>query len=219
MAVSRQALDQALALIELPLLARVMRRRPLPQGVLLLIKIAAGCPETARHVGELTSAEPARVRKAAVLYLQTVVLDVGADNYRLLGLPRDAALPQLREHMHWLMKWLHPDRAPDEWESASAHRVLAAWQELKSPERRARYDSTLPPERSAAAPSRGAPPRDRRATPRIPWIAVPRTRKRRPWRRAALVAGAALGTAVAVLLLLQPFGTLGASAWSMVSGR
>ena len=37
------------------------------------------------------------------------------------------------------MKWLHPDRNQDGWEAVYADRVNVAWQDLKTPDRRAEY--------------------------------------------------------------------------------
>ncbi|HWS25159.1 MAG TPA: J domain-containing protein, partial [Xanthomonadales bacterium] len=63
-----------------------------------------------------------------------------ADSYRVLGVAADSAQEQLRENYRWLMKWLHPDRNQDGWEAVYADRVNIAWQDMKTPERRAEYD-------------------------------------------------------------------------------
>ena len=52
--------------------------------------------------------------------------------------------------MALLMKWLHPDAARDGEQSVFAARIAAAWNNLKTPDRRAAYDS----ERQAAWGSR-----------------------------------------------------------------
>lgn len=50
----------------------------------------------------------------------------------------------MRDNYRWLMKWLHPDRNQDGWEAVYADRVNVAWQDLKTPDRRARYDQRSP---------------------------------------------------------------------------
>jgi hypothetical protein len=35
----------------------------------------------------------------------------------------------MREHLRWLMAWLHPDENRGDWESVYAERVLRAWRE------------------------------------------------------------------------------------------
>lgn len=207
----RQALEEALALLGSPLLAGVMRQRPLPPDVLVAIRAAASAEEAARQAA-LRQVQPQVIHDAAVLYLQTVVMHPQADHYRVLGAVRSASQRELRDHMTWMMKWLHPDRAADGWETASVERVTAAWQALKSPERRALYDRTLPPDRPAR-PIRAGRVRSRRLpreAPRIPWVARPAEfRTRRGQRR--LFAAAALLVAMCGLL------SLGASQWSRVA--
>lgn len=49
------------------------------------------------------------------------------------------------------MRWLHPDRGGERWETAFSDRVNAAWNVLRSPERRAEYDAWLMGASSAKA--------------------------------------------------------------------
>ena len=109
--------------------AATMRDRPLPDGVLDVIRIAAGCKETLDEAVRLSRMEPDFVRAAAEFYLLQILLFPAADNYRVLGVRPGASRAEMRKHMRWLMKWLHPDRAPADWRSTFAHRVLEAWRE------------------------------------------------------------------------------------------
>ena len=62
----------------------------------------------------------------------------------------NATPSELRQHMALLMKWLHPDSAQEEPQSIFVNRVTLAWDDLKTPERRAAYDharQTLQPNR------------------------------------------------------------------------
>lgn len=168
------ALYHALDLASMPMLARMMREQPLPPNVLEVIKIAAGCPETLELAQNLTGQRPEAICEAAKLYLQEVLFARGADHYRVLGVGRTAPHKEMRQNMHWLMKWLHPDREQSRWESVFARRVTAAWEGVKSPERRARYDREL---------AQARPKQRRRRPPRLPWISEPLTKPPSRWAR------------------------------------
>jgi hypothetical protein len=174
------ALHLALDLAAMPVLANIMQQQPLPRDVLEVIKIAARCPETTAHAERMTGRSAEIVRQAAMLYLQTILFAGGADHYRILGVAPAAPQDQIREHMRWLMKWLHPDRQRSAWEASFAARVLVAWDALKSPERRERYDRIRRVEQTRIRSRRRQPP------PRIPWISgplPPRPVRKSLWRR------------------------------------
>jgi hypothetical protein len=183
------ALHLALDLSAMPVLANIMRQQPLPRDVLEVIKIAARCPETVARAEHMSGKSAETIRQAAMLYLQSVLFAAGADHYRVLGVEPTAPHDQIREHMRWLMKWLHPDRQRSDWESAFAARVLAAWEALKSPDRRARYDRTRTVDQARS------PSRRRQEPPRIPWISgpsAPRSARWRLWRQLDLAAHRAM---------------------------
>jgi hypothetical protein len=146
------ALRQAIALLRMPTLAGAMRDQPLPDDILFLIKLAAGDEESLVTAAEQSAETEDRVRSAAILYLQSVLLAPNADHYRALGTTQDASQEEIRLHLTWLMKWVHPDRAASDWESVFANRVLLAWDAIKTRERRDAYDLQLA----------GAAPRNRR---------------------------------------------------------
>jgi hypothetical protein len=197
------ALYLALELARTPILAKAMRQQPLPPDTLTLIRIAAGSTDTCRLAAAMTGLGADVIREAAVFYLQQMLLAADADNYRILGVAPDARQEDLREHMRWMMKWLHPDRARSDWDSTFAERVLAAWQEVKTPERRLRYD------RSVGAAERGTLHRRGRTNGPSPMRLVPRIagprrsppvppRSRLPQR--LVLGGVAIAVAAAVLL-------------------
>ncbi len=168
MIVGHRELDLALNVARMPTLAAAMRERPLPPDTLVLIRIAAGCVETAREAAEITGMQPGSLREAAVFYLQQVLLADGSDSYRVLGVLPEATRTEMREHLRWLMKWLHPDRNPNDWESVFAERVLKAWRDAGSARPEAERAHVRSPE-----------PRDRRSrrhgrrARQIRWIALP----------------------------------------------
>ena len=80
------------------------------------------------------------VREAAAFFLEQVLLHADADSYRVLGATREASYAELRRNMTLLLQWLHPDLDRREARSVFAARVTRAWNDLKTPERRAAYD-------------------------------------------------------------------------------
>ena len=197
---ARRALDLAMDLAAAPTIAGAMRDQPLPPGILALLRIAAGDPKACHEAAAAAGVSPDALREAAALYIQQVLLNPEADDYRVLGVNRDTPQYLVRQHMRWLMEWLHPDRAGSEWESIYAGRVLAAWQTLSSPERRARYERSLrQSHRSQKRRTRGRPRR------RIPLIPVPAHFPRpTPLLRGWPIVGMAIVAALVLAAVLQP---------------
>lgn len=129
----RQALEFALELARMPTLAEAMRMHPLPPDTLVVIRIAAGCPEMCRAAREATGLKSRLIKDACTFYLQQVLFSPDSDSHRVLGVQPGASRKELREHMRWLMKWLHPDGNRDELETVFAERVLKAWRDAGSP--------------------------------------------------------------------------------------
>ncbi len=144
---SASSLELALATFREPARLGELRDRPLPE-VLDVIKAAAGESATIEAAAEQLDAPADTIREAAVFFLQQLLFAPNSDAYRVLGVGSDATQDRLRENYRWLMKWLHPDRNQDGWEVVYADRVNAAWQDLKTPDRRAEYDK-----RTAASPA------------------------------------------------------------------
>jgi hypothetical protein len=195
------ALHHAMALSAAPLVAAAMRAQPLPDDVLWLFQIAAADGVAVQRAVDATGASADRVREAAALYIQHVVFAPDADHYRILAVTKDAPQVRIREHFGWLMKWLHPDRLANDWESKFAQRVIAAWNDLKLADRRAAYDSSLPSERQAPRTPSGKrrlllrPPRG------VPLIALSPSVGRARFARAAVYA---ILVAIVVLVVLAP---------------
>lgn len=204
--VAPRALFLALDLSDRPILAGAMRRQPLPDDMVTLIKIAADDAEACDAAERATGRPRAQIREAAALFLQQVLFAPEADHYRVLGLSERASRQDLREHMRWLMKWLHPDRRCDDWESTFAERVLAAWHDLGSPDRRTAYDRT----RGRQAKGRIELPRRvgrqpiKRPRTRIPWIAVPRRQSSAWLSRPMQIAVLIVLVATAIVILSSP---------------
>ncbi len=137
------ALELALAAFRSPSLYAQLRDRSLPDDLPLLLRVVAGDAQALEQATGLVRESPTVVNEAAVMVIQQLMFYPGADSYRVLGVPADAADSQIRENYRWLVRWLHPDRNDDEWDAVYADRVTTAWNDLRTPERRQRYDEYL----------------------------------------------------------------------------
>ena len=138
------ALEQALACHRAPALLAAARSRPLPDSMLTLLRLAAGDHVMAAHCALASGESETEVVEAAAFFIQQVLFAPGTDSYRVLGVNPHAPDAQLKEHYRWLVRWLHPDRNTDDWDSVYADRVNVAWQTLRLPERRRSYDEARP---------------------------------------------------------------------------
>jgi DnaJ-class molecular chaperone len=88
----------------------------------------------------LTGKSPETLRAAAAFFIEQILLRPGADSYHILGLGPDATASQLRQNLALLLRWLHPDVSENAQRSIFVTRVTTAWNDLKTPEKRAAYD-------------------------------------------------------------------------------
>ncbi len=130
----------AIELLHVPSRVRIARTEPLPAGVDLLLRIAAGEAEAEGTAIASTGRPRELVRQAAIFFIEQVLLCPNSDSYRVLGADSQASSGELRRNMALLMKWLHPDKDPQGQRSVFASRVTRAWDDLKTPKRRASYD-------------------------------------------------------------------------------
>jgi ketosteroid isomerase-like protein len=131
MASAGHALEQALAYYRAPALLAMAAQRPLPEDVIELLRLAAGDRAQAAASAEASGESPQRVAEAAVFFVQQVMFAADAEPHRVLGVNSDAPAARIREHYRWLIRWLHPDRNADEWDSVYTDRVTRAWQSLR----------------------------------------------------------------------------------------
>jgi hypothetical protein len=127
-------IELALDLARMPALARRSAVPPLPPNIVELMRIAAGSPEACRAAVAQTG-EPRHVLiESARFYLQQVLFRPDADCYRILGIQPAASRATAREHMRWLLEWLHPDRNNNNnsWDTVYAERVLKAWRDVSN---------------------------------------------------------------------------------------
>jgi DnaJ domain len=139
---AERALRAAIELFHMPSRVRIARAEPLPTGVDLLLRIAAGDAEAEGTAIASTGRSRDLIRQAAIFFIEQVLLCPTSDSYRILGADPCAGNSELRRNMALLARWLHPDKNPKGQRSVFASRVNQAWNDLKTPERRASYDES-----------------------------------------------------------------------------
>jgi hypothetical protein len=191
------ALEWAVALLQRPSERYALRQRPLPEGVDVLLGIAAGMmPEALHQAARALGESEALLRDAARFYAREVLFFPGADAYRVLGVTPDASDDRIRAHHRLLQAWLHPDRLGDHADDAVfAARVNAAWNQLRTPQRRQAYDAerrqASPQVHADAPPMRFSP--QRWSGPAIEQTAEVRWRRRAPILALLALCGLLLG--------------------------
>jgi hypothetical protein len=148
------ALRAAVYLAAIPSSFAQLREIPLPDGVGLLLRLVARDDEAQQFCAAQTEKSPSELREVAAFYLEQIILAPEADSYRVLGATRNTRDAELRRNLSLLCRWLHPDVCEDLSRSLLFLRVTQAWNDLKTPERRAAYDAALA---RSAAPKNGAP--------------------------------------------------------------
>lgn len=136
----RTAAKIAIDLLHVPSQVRLMRADPLPDDVLMLLRIAAGDGDAQQIAVGMTGRSPETVRRSAMFFIEQILFAPGTDSYRVLGADPQASARDLRRNVALLLRWLHPDRDGGDTPSIFAGRVTEAWNNLKTPERRAAYD-------------------------------------------------------------------------------
>ncbi len=132
-------------------MARKARRLPLPNGMTFLLEVAAGDIEALQEAAALTERPEVTLQEAAGFFIEQILFSGNEDNYRTLGASREASHAELRHHMALLIRWLHPDVLSGGASgscfdrSLYVNRVTKAWEAVKTDERRAVYNGSLPP--------------------------------------------------------------------------
>lgn len=112
-----QAIDVAVLMFRQPNAFVLEKNAPLPHGIIEVMKAAAGDDETLQRYSDSKGMEGEAVKQAAQFYLRHVLTSAGSDPHRKLALDKGAQPAAIRDHKRWLLKWLHPDRNPNKWES------------------------------------------------------------------------------------------------------
>lgn len=135
------ALQAAIDLVHAPSQAGQARLGALPNGMQILLRIAAGDDDAIQMAARTTGRPPDVLRHAAAFFIEQILLASDTDSYRVLGATADASAAELRRNMALLLRWLHPDHTQSGGRSVFATRVTQAWDDLKTQERRSVYDT------------------------------------------------------------------------------
>src|SRR5215471_7285452 len=100
------ALEAALYLVKSPSQVRLIRSRPLPDGVDVLLRIAANDAGTIRQAADWLGRSPETIRQAAAFFIEQILFFPEADSYRVLGATRNVGNGDLRRNMALLLRWL-----------------------------------------------------------------------------------------------------------------
>ncbi|SFV32762.1 J domain-containing protein [Hyphomicrobium facile] len=182
------ALRVAIDILQVPSRMHATRSKPLPDGVGLLLSVAAGDEQVTANASRTTARSPEFLLEAAQFFVEQILLSPTSDSYRILGADRTATAIELRRNMALLLKILHPDHYQNVQRSIFAGRVTEAWNNLKTLERRNTYDAgrdTHAEEEHSRVPANRAaqwPP----AIARHSQSSSRPIRRRRPLRRALL---------------------------------
>lgn len=189
-------LRTALELQRSPLQRFALQQQALPPDIGRALQLAAGSPDALQEAAESLGVEPDTLLEAVRFYLEQVLFIPEADAYRVLGLGPDAPQARVREHFHWLQRWLHPDRLGDDWAALYATRVNQAWSRLRNESARRAYDAECS---TAPTPSTGLAP-----LAVATWKATPVATHEPHWlRRLALAAALGLCALLFVMALTR----------------
>lgn len=178
-----EALRHAIDLLKVPSRVRHARSSSLARGTQLVLAIAAGERELEREVTLATGHPPDLIQRAAAFYIEQILLAPEADSYRILGSSPEASNSELRRNMALLLRWLHPDLAGGSERAVFATRVAAAWDDVKTRDRRQAYDKMLLSarlERQSRAKAMTRRARWRRIASSRPLLLAPAHATRRP---------------------------------------
>ncbi|MFV0296594.1 MAG: DnaJ domain-containing protein [Hyphomicrobiaceae bacterium] len=135
------ALRMAIDLIQIPTRVRHGREAELPHGMEDLLRVAAGQDDVIQDAAAATGRDAEFLKEAAIFFVEQILLAPETDSYRTLGGDRHTSTEELRRNLALLMRCLHPDATHDQSRSVFAGRITSAWEDLKTPERRAIYDA------------------------------------------------------------------------------
>ncbi len=145
------AIGQALELVAAPAGLQQARSRDFPEDVTQMLRLVAGDAGTLEQAVIEANETEESVREAAEFFVLQVCFTPGIDSYRVLAANREDAISRIREHYRLLVRWLHPDRNPDAWQTVYLDRVNKAWRDLRDPDERAEYDRLGPDHEAAEA--------------------------------------------------------------------
>jgi hypothetical protein len=200
------AIDMALRLTRQPGGQRKMAMAALPANMVELLKVAAEDADITARLSFSRGVAPSVLLDSARFALQKIILESGSDHHRALGLTRGASTIEIRDHKRLLLKWLHPDRNHNAWESALFLRVQEAVEKLEA-------GATEPVASPALARDKlKKSKRDERKKPRSGTVFRPAETRGRVLLRNAGIPALTIAAAAASIYLASVYGPSGAEA-------
>ena len=148
------AIRKALEIYHLPSQVSVVRKGSLPDDTVVLLEIVSGREAEIARLAEMEGREPQIIRAAAAFFVEQILFAPDSDSYRILGASPDMSTSDIRRHMALLSKWVHPDVRTSVEHATFSERISQAWEDIKTPERRAAYDARSTVRQSIGARSR-----------------------------------------------------------------
>jgi DnaJ-domain-containing protein 1/ketosteroid isomerase-like protein len=160
--ISPEQVDQLLHTLAAHPVLPSMDRLPANDEVLhaLLAELAAGeRSRYAERVGRVATEAgitPEELARRAEFLLACLILPRADTYYEMLGVVPTATPEEIRKRWATLIQRYHPDHFDrgDGWVSDQARRLIEAYQTLRDPERRRRYDAALACERASVTEQR-----------------------------------------------------------------
>ncbi len=117
----------------------------LPQGYSGFLDSLARPDERLAPIVRALGCDRDELLAASYFYLRETLFLEDGDHYRVLGLPADADIGEIRRRYRLLIGLFHPDRISSEehWEEQYVRRLNRAYGVLKRPEKRRAYDRGL----------------------------------------------------------------------------
>ena len=197
------ALFDALDLLKAPAILPAVRAARFADDITLLLRVLAMDAATLKQAVVHTGASAAVLCEAAEFFVLQVCFTPGIDSYRILAANREDPVTRIREHYRLLVRWLHPDRNSDVWQTVFLDRVNRAWRDLRRVEERAEYDRSGPAQRDASDPSPWVAGMPASAVGRAAGTPMGKRVSARAMQRLPSLVLGGLGTFAALFLLLM----------------
>ncbi|MGE3643999.1 MAG: hypothetical protein AB7F96_09110 [Beijerinckiaceae bacterium] len=134
------AIGQAIEIYRFPIRLADIKAQQLADDVEYLLS-AIDNRDVMNEIAERYNIKSVDILESAIgFYIEQVLLEPNSDPFRTLGASPSTPKGQLRKNFAALMRWLHPDRNVSEERTIYTNRVLQAWQQLKTEERRIASD-------------------------------------------------------------------------------
>ncbi|MCF6199916.1 MAG: J domain-containing protein [Hyphomicrobiaceae bacterium] len=149
----------------MPMQSRIIKKAPLPEGIVDLLNIASGDDQVIAKMAIATDRSEKFIKQAAIFFIENILLAQGTSSYRVLGTNSKASSRELRRNMALITRFLHPDLDENGDRAIFMTRLTAAWNDLKTPAKREAYDRQHRKAKPVRKSKRSAPPKKTKKSP------------------------------------------------------